>query len=559
MRDWWGRSPSIERREVLLVAAGATLAAVILFLPLIANLGSQIPLDLGDPLSQSWQVAWGGHALLTQPLSFWQSNQFWPQPDTLAYSDALVGYAPTALLGEGPFAAVVRYDLLFLFAFALALVGAYLLARELGLPWWAATVAGCAFAYAPWRLEQGGHLHVISSGGIALALFLLLRGYRQSSARIVFFGWAVAAWQCSLGFALGLQLDYLLVILGLVGFVAWLLAGRPRAPRAVVWASIAGVTLLGVVSVWLSLPYLRVLDAHPEAKRTIDVLYAFSPSPRAFLNAPSTNLIWGSIMSPGHGHWYGNAEKTLFPGAAILLLALAGVFWRGWPRALKVGLAAGIAVLAVLSLGVHPSGVGRWLPYRFVYDYLPGWQGIRTPGRLQTISSLALALFAGAGAALAGGAVARRLNGVHAAVIGGLLALIVLIEGSGFVYPHPQVPKAPAALADVKGPILELPFNPAANRRYLLWSTDGFTKMVNGRTSFEPTLAGRVAREAKDFPSPESVALLRRLGVRSLVLHTELPPRSVTERIAARPIPAGSGVSRERRGELVVFTIAPAG
>lgn len=558
MREWWGRSPSIGRREVLLVAVCGVAVAVVQFLPLIAQLGSSIPLDLGDPLSQSWQVAWGGHALLTQPLSFWQSNQFFPQPDTLAYSDALVGYAPTALFGKGPHAAVVRYDLLFLVAFALAFVGAYLLSREVGAPWWAAAVGGSAYAWAPWRLEQGGHLHVISSGGIALSLFLLLRGYRRSSPRLILAGWLVAAWQCSLGFALGLQLDYLLVMLALIGVIAWVRAGRPRVASGVIWASIFGAAGVALVSGWLARPYLRVLDAHPEAARTIDVLHAFSPSPSAFLNAPATNLIWGSVLSSGHGHWYGNAEKTLFVGFAIGLLAVLGLFHRQWPRALRVGLAVAIIALAVLSLGVHRGGLGQWLPYRFVYEYLPGWQGIRTPGRLQTLTSLALALLAAGGAMFVASTIARLTSRVPLAVIGCLLSAVVLVEGSGFVYPHPKVPRAPDALAQVRGPMLELPFNPAANRRYLLWSTDGFPKIVNGRTSFEPTLAGNVAREAMNFPDGASVRMLRRLGVRSLVLHLDLPPRSQTERIARRAIPPGSGVSRERRGNIVIFTIAPA-
>ena len=69
---------------------------------------------------------------LHQPLHFFQANQFWPLHDTLAFSDALIGYAPAGLIGSGPHAAVVRYDLLFLFAYALAFFGAYLLARELG-------------------------------------------------------------------------------------------------------------------------------------------------------------------------------------------------------------------------------------------------------------------------------------------------------------------------------------------------------------------------------------------------------------------------------------------
>ncbi len=179
----------ITRREVLLAAAGGIALALVMHWPLILDLGQNIPKDLGDPLPQSWQVAWGGHALANQPLDFFQANQFWPERDSLAFGDALIGYAPAALFGEGPVDAVSRYDLLFLSAYALAFCGAYLLARELGLEPGAAAVAGVAFAYAPFRLEQDGHLQVISSGGIPLSLAFAVRGLRLRRP-----GWLVAAW-----------------------------------------------------------------------------------------------------------------------------------------------------------------------------------------------------------------------------------------------------------------------------------------------------------------------------------------------------------------------------
>ena len=49
-----------------------------------------------------------------------------------------------------------------------------------------------------------------------LALFLLLRGYRRDSRKLVLAGWLLSAWQVSLGFTLGLQYCYLLVVLALL-------------------------------------------------------------------------------------------------------------------------------------------------------------------------------------------------------------------------------------------------------------------------------------------------------------------------------------------------------
>src|SRR5215216_2390086 len=172
------RASEVTARELGALIVGACLIALAMHWPLILHLGRDIPKDLGDPLAQAYQMAWDGHALAHQPLHFFDANQFWPFGDTLAFSDALIGYAPLALIGSGPHDAVARYDLMFLLAYALAFVGAYLLARELGLGPGGAAVVGAAFAFAPFRLEQDGHMQVISSGGVPLALALGVRGYR---------------------------------------------------------------------------------------------------------------------------------------------------------------------------------------------------------------------------------------------------------------------------------------------------------------------------------------------------------------------------------------------
>src|SRR3954447_9784521 len=257
--------PALSRREIVLVALAACALALLMHWPLPLHLSRDIPRDVGDPIVQAWEVAWGGHALIHQPLDYFQANTFWPLDDSLAFSDALAGYAPAGALGSGVSAAIVRYDLLFLFAYALCFLGAWLLARELGAGRTGAAVAGAAYAYAPWRLEQDGHLHVLSSGGIPLALFLLVRGYRRRSWRFVLGGWLVAAWQLSLGFTLGLQLAYLLAALG-AGIAVWAWRRGARPPRPVLVASAAGVVVFAATAILLARPYLEVGRDHPEAE-----------------------------------------------------------------------------------------------------------------------------------------------------------------------------------------------------------------------------------------------------------------------------------------------------
>ena len=562
----------ISRRELLLVILGACALAVVMHWPLPLNLGAEIPKDLGDPLPQSWQVAWGGHALANQPLEFFQANQFWPVDDSLAFGDALIGYAPTGLLGEGPHDAVVRYDLLFLFAYALAFLGAYLLARELGIGPAGASVAGAAFAFAPFRLEQDGHMQVISSGGIPLCLALFVRGARLREPLWLVAGWLAAGWQLSLGFALGLPLAYLLAG-GLVALLAvWIWRGRPPIDRRLLVAGVGGAVIFVAIAALIARPYFRVADEHPEAKRPPSTVEAFSGPVSVFLTAPDENLVWADVTEPIRDELENVPEKTLFPGAVIVVLALVGLSSARLDRRLRVGLGAGVVAISVLALGFQEDDGLIW-PYRLLYEALPGWDAIRTPGRLVTFSSLALALLAGAGADwglrgfrlwLAGRRwdVGPRGASAAAGSIAALLVAAVVVEGRGLpfdpsdVQEQPAVPELPGSVADVTAPQLHLPAERAEdNRRYLLWSTDGFPEMVNGRASTVPDLVEDVIAEMDGFPDPPSVARLRELGVRSVILHTDRAPGTPQEDAAEAPV-AGLGVARERLpGGLLAYRI----
>ncbi|MFL5871523.1 MAG: hypothetical protein ACJ75R_10600 [Solirubrobacterales bacterium] len=554
------RAPGVTKRELLLLVVGACLVAVVMNWPLVLHLGETIPKDLGDPLPQSWQVAWGGHALAHQPLHFFQANQFWPISDSLAFSDALIGYAPAGLFGDGPHAAVFRYDLLFLFAYALAFAGAYLLARELGAGPLGALVAGAAFAFAPFRLEQDGHLHVISSGGIPLALALGVRGLRLGRPWPLFAGWLVAAWQLSLGFTLGLPLAYLLAALVLIGVVIWWRGGRPALERRLVVAAVAGAAVFLAVAIVISRPYQRVADAHPEVKRSPQTVAAYSGPLYEFLVAPDENLVWGDATAGLRDQLTNIPEKTLFPGLLSLALAIGGVGWAGYARGLRWGLAAGALAFAVLAIGFREEGGLLW-PYRVVYDVLPGWQAIRTPGRLMTFASLALALLAAGGAERLATALKRRGRHNLAASTGAALALLVAIEGRGLPFDptdsqaQPHVPRTPPSVASVPAPQLHLPALRAGdNRRYLLWSTDGFPEIVNGRSSTEPTQVSGLIADMDDFPSPDTVAELRRVGVKSVIVHLDRAAHTPQAGIAGRPV-RGLTITRRRDGPLLVYDV----
>jgi hypothetical protein len=581
----------------LIVALSGLALAILTSWPLILHMPSRIAPDLGDPVRTAWQIAWVGHAMLHDPLHLFDSNAFYPHPLSLAFSDSLLGYGPAAFFGSGTVAALVRYNLLFLWAWSLCFAGAYLLAREIGLGRLGGAAAGVAFAYAPYRVTEAGHLHVISSGGIALALFLLLRGYRRSSRKLVMAGWLVSAWQVSLGFTLGLQYSYLLVVLALVVFVYWGRGGRPgQAPpetsttdgsteqakaaggrgalisRHLLVVTIIGVAALGVVAVYQARPYLKVASEYPTAKRTLKEVKNYSSGPAAWLSASTENRVWGSLTSFARDHVHSKNESVFFPGGLILVLAFLGLLGVGgsaMTRRLRIGLALGIATCSILALGFGLTGAGY--PYRILYDYAPGWDGVRVPGRVFTLATLGYALLAGAAVQMLVRRVApwakrRSLSSVPA-LLGATLLIGLLGEGAGHLG-HPVVPQPAKAEIGLPGPLIDLPTDGALDRLWQYFSTDGFYKQPLGNSTFDIPALDDLRGGMYGFPDRASVEKLRYYGIKTVVLHTKIPPGLPPEQseiipeppdppaAAAKPI-VGLGITRKQVGSVVIYEIGP--
>jgi len=644
----WAPSPSLGLREILLVALGGVLLAVITSWPLVLHLPSRIAPDLGDPVRTAWEVAWVGHAMLHDPLHLFDSNAFYPHPLSLAFSDSLLGYGPSAFFGSGTVAALVRYNLLFLFAWSLCFFGAYLLARELGLGRAGAAAAGAAFAYAPYRVTEAGHLHVISSGGLPLALFLLLRGYRRGSRGLVLGGWLVSAWQISLGFTLGMQYAYLLLVLAVVVLVCWwerrltpslaeaggsgagaapprtvTAAGEglatdaeqgpggggvaggtapfgdrsatggdggvpptaepargatvqgtgrgPLIPHRLLAVTIIGVALMAGVTVYQASPYLKVNEDYPTAKRTIEEVKAYSSGPAALLAASFENRVWGGLTEGMRAKVHSKNEDVFFPGGLILVLALVGLVGVGGSPLtlrLRLGLALGIVVCSVLAMGLGLTGAGY--PYRLLYDYAPGWNGVRVPGRVFTLATLFYALLAGAGvsAAVAGArrwGTGRSLPGLGA-VLGAVLVIAIIGEGAGHLG-HPVVPQPARAEVGLPAPVMDLPTDGAADRVWQYFSTDGFYPIPVGNSTFDLPAVDDLRGSMETFPDRSSVEKLRSLGIRTVVLHLALAPLpgltgfatpepKNLAAAAAKPV-TGLGITRRRVGSIIIYEIGP--
>ncbi|MEH0937157.1 hypothetical protein [Micromonospora psammae] len=556
----------VARHEWSLVGLAALALAAALTWPTLRHPASTIPQDTGDPTLQAWQIAWGGHALRTDPARVWHSNTFFPEPYTYAYSDTLLGFAPFAMVGEGPVAAVVRYNLLYVLVHALAFVGAYALSRQLGAGRAGSAVAGASFAYAPWKLAQAGHLHVLCVGGIALALAMLARGHgwslrhghRPDRVRPGWAagGWAVAAWQVTLGFGIGLPFAYVLGLLCLAvvagfGWRWWRRRARPAVPRGLLLADLAGVVGFVGVTLLMAAPYFEVVARHPAGRRTVAQIAMFSPPPIGFLTAPPQSWLWGERHGTARAALGFPGEMTLLPGVVLIGLALAGLVFSAWRVRHRIALAAGVLVSVALAAGTTLGGDGD-PGYVTLVRYAPGWDGIRTPGRLVLWTTLLLGVLAAGALTVrepAAGPVGRWGRATRLVLV--LPVALVLLEGVNRT-PHVPVPAQPVALRGLTGPALVLPSEGTREFHVMLWSTDGFPRVVNGLASFTPESQERIRAASATFPDVGSVGYLRAAGVRTVVL---LPGYAADTRwrgAGDRPVD-GLGIRRTVVGDGIVF------
>ncbi|MFJ8581498.1 hypothetical protein [Micromonospora sp. NPDC093277] len=560
--------------EWTLATVASLVLAVLMTWPTLRYPRYTLPQDYWDPSLQSWQMAWSGHILRTNPGQLWHSNTFFPEPWSFAFSDTLLGYAPAGLLGSGPQDAVLRYNIMFVLAHALATLGAYALARQLGAGRIGSAVAGVSYTYAPWLLAQAGHLHIISNGGIPLALAMLARGHGWSlrygyrpgrrHAGWAFAGWLVAAWQLSLGFGIGLPFAYLLAGVVLVSAVIWFArrwvvrpVKRPFGGRLFL-ADVLGGVVFAAVGALLAVPYFKVAELHPNAERTIDDIRFYSPPVLGFFTAPAESRIWGALHEGARDVLPWHPEMTLLPGFALYALAAGGLFFSVWRVRHRIFLLAGVLATVALAMGT------RLLDGRFTYvplfDYLPGFSGLRTPGRLMLWTTLLLGLLA-AGAVTAFCARVRELAAQRIPSWPGpwlrlatlLPLLLVVVEGLNAT-PHPVVPQQPPVMRTIDGPMLVLPSSQALDEPVMLWSTSRFQDMVNGGSGFTPTSQARVRDASVRFPDPFSVDYLRQLGVKTVVVVTGRLNGTPWEGILDRPVD-GLGVTREEVDGAVVYRL----
>lgn len=522
-------------RKHLTAALILSVLALVLTNPLALQLWHSVQ-DKQDALLNTWITAWVGHALVTDPLNLFNSNIFYPYPNTLAFSEILL--PPSLLALALTFAThnpIFGYNVSLLAMLWLDAFGMYLLVYDLTKRAEAGWVAGAIYAFNSFNLGNLAQLQLLTLGFLPLAI-LFLRKVLEADARRR----AVYAFLFTLFFILQALSSFYYALLAAfaVGlYLAWWLFTERNdllnALRRSLISLAASCALISLVLIPFLLPYFQV-QGELGFSRRVEESEPFSASLKQFTEVSPQNLIYGRILAPDPIRRVGGYPlDNLFPGVIPLALALFALLFAR--TSFKTYFAALLVVSFVLALGprlylTSEQATDITLPYRWLYEIFSPLRALRAPVRFDALINFALAGLAGFGAAdlsrkfLRNNAARFRVGIVLTAFIA--IEYLALPAANAVAMPVAnEIPKVYKWLAQQPhGVILELPMMGPNQENELdistqYYSTYHWQDTPDGYSGFVPPRRGEIAYEMQWFPSLRSIALLHALGVDFIVDH----------------------------------------
>ena len=523
-----------------------TVLSIIMTYPLITRMGSVAPgAGGGDGSYFIWLVGWYQKALFQLKISpFIAPYLNYPQGWNLATTDITPAMVAIAMPGSLLFGPTWGYNFSMLVSFILSGWAMYLWVKHLTDDPIAGLVAGTVFAFLPYRMVHFlvGHLNLVGTQWFPFyfwGLFDLLKQEKFSWKPVLKAG--IAAGLIGLTSPYYVYMTMLITVIFLVGFLIF--KGYKRLKDAAFWKSLLAFGVLAVLLVSLSmLPYLQLGSENGLTTRSVEYMNLYSASPTDFVIPSIKQFLWGNwidaTFNPDVFH-----ESTLYIGAVAFVLAVIAWIKR---RQLRHPELLGISILVaaagfVLALGMQLHWLGKqivslptvlqpilhrtdmptiYFPAYYLYRYLPFFSKMRVMMRFGLFTLIFTSLMAGLGAyVLTKSASSKIRNWVGVA----LLVLVFIDFYPGVLKDFSSTQARPLdtwlATQPNTGALAQFPFDEESSQGQVYYTLFHHKPFLGGDFSSNATEQFvRIRPVMNTFPSRESVALLKQLGVTYVVV-----------------------------------------
>jgi hypothetical protein len=415
-------------------------------------------------------------------------------------------------------------------------------------------------------------------------------------------------------------------------YALWEIGRRRLWRNRAIWLRLAGAAVaVALVTAPFVLPYVALRNGLDMARLRPEVA-RFSADVYSYATAFAGQRVWGDVLRA-----MPKPEGELFPGVVPVVLASIGtglwslaaapivaavllrrtvldvwlftisisninrllvavlavyalLLWRLPRLRARAGafvrdrgfFVAALIAAAWLSLGVTPRSLGRPLeivaPYALLFEYVPGFDGLRAPARLAMIVMCMLAVLAGYGVATLAAALGQgRLT--RAAV--GVLCVAFLLESTYTPFtvngmtplrdlntPEARLyrpARAPAVYREVaRQPdglvIAELPLGtPDYDLRAMYYSIAHWRPLLNGYSGFFPPHYGQLRAALTEVPRHPDVSLevLRAGGATHVIVHEAAFPGDEGPATSAAFVTLGASEIFREGGDVLFALPAP--
>ena len=535
------------KKALLILTILTSLITYLLFLPYTNKLTTNLANSI-DPVFYAWNINHDTVSLLQKGKNMLNTNIFYPEGNTLAFSDTLYGQmiftVPLQLLTHN----VVLTENIYVFlTFPLATIAMFFLSYFLTRNTLASALSGLFYAFSYPRIAQIGHMPMISSQWLPVFVLYLIKYIEHGSWKDFLLTFLFYFLSIASSIYFGIFLIPFAIIAVLVESIRWI----QKKSFTIIKKTCRNFLIFAIPMIGLFIlilyPYFRLKAEYPGIKRKLEDAARLSANVTDYATILPTSLIAPyKILTTGVN------EHPLYPTITVAMLALLGMIvgWKKQKKYIVIFSLTGLCAF-MLSFGPYLENLGNLkelhfpMPYYYLYQAFSILQIIRVPARLSIIVVLMLSALSAIG-------LSHLFKKQNMLILSGFITLIFFIEVWQVNTPSVSLPidnDIPMVYQWLsKQPdtsiIAELPFRPLAslttsmedqlfrpyaevrdNDGYALetfriyFSTYHRKRMLNGYSGYFPQVYHDEATILQNFPSKDSIDILERQHVRYVIIH----------------------------------------
>ncbi|MFH0749594.1 MAG: hypothetical protein V1917_01595 [Candidatus Gottesmanbacteria bacterium] len=536
------------KKAVLILILLTCFITYLIFLPYSNKLHTNLP-NAVDPVFYAWNINHNTQSVLQKGRGMLDTNIFYPEGNTLSFSDTLYGQTiftmPIQLLTNN----VVLTENLYIFiTFPLAAISMFFLSYFLTKHLLASFLSGIFFAFAYPRLAQIGHMPMISSQWIPLFVLYLIKYMEHGSWKHLLLTFLFYLLSIASSIYFGIFLIPFVIFTIVLESIRLIKEKSIKTLKRILRSlAIFFIPMMGVLILVLY-PYIRLKIEYPQIKRSLEDSARFSAQLVDYKTVLPTSWLATYNMFPTNIN-----ERPLYLTATLTILAIFGMIvgWKKYKKYVALLSLTGISAW-ILSFGPYLDiiiGKFEWfhvtMPYYYLYQFIPLMQTIRVPSRFSIIVVLAFSALAAIG-------LSHILKRRFKFLLAGLIILLFMIEVWQIQTPSVPIPLQKdipvvyqwLSKQSDSSIIVEIPFRPFSsiitsmedqlfqqyseikeNEVYALeayrtyFSSYHRKRMLNGYSGFFPQIYHDQAMTLQHFPSKESISMLEKQHVRYVIVH----------------------------------------